>query len=157
MRIPSIYSLQFSLKFMPADPPPTLPGEKFLCVFSNMEKGISFNTTLSAGTLVCNLTSLPQLTDTKLGNDAWQLVMACLLLHIVCDVSEIPQLLNLPWTCTRCAAMLRQLWQCQSLQVLMVSRFQMLFGLICNKEPLNDYLPRLHCGPTFVYSYIISL
>ena len=41
--------------------------------------------------------------------------------------------------------------------LLMVSRFQMLFALICNEEPLNDYLPRLHCGLTSVYSYIKSL
>ena len=55
------------MSFTP-DSPPTLAGETFLCVFSNDERGISFNTTLSQDNTLCDLTSsLPTLTDIKLG------------------------------------------------------------------------------------------
>ena len=48
--------------------PPTLAGEMTLCVFSNEERGITFNTTLSE-TMSCDLTSsIPALSDIKLGS-----------------------------------------------------------------------------------------
>ena len=59
--------LQVNISFTPGSLLPTLPGEMFLCVFSNEEKGITFNTTLSQA-MSCDLTfSLPALTDIKLG------------------------------------------------------------------------------------------
>ena len=60
-------SAQVSISFTLGSPLPALPEEKFLCVFSNEERGITFNTTLSQN-MSCDLTSsLPALTDIKLG------------------------------------------------------------------------------------------
>ena len=60
--------VNISLSTSPVYLPHTLAGEMTLCVFSNEERGITFNTTLSE-TMSCDLTSsIPALPDIKLGS-----------------------------------------------------------------------------------------